>query len=209
MTYKKALEIQNAVISLYPNEKCTLEYSNALELLIATRLSAQCTDERVNIVTPTLFNKYHNVEEYAKADITDIEKIIHSCGFYKDKAKSIKEMSIQIINNFNGQMPNTLEGLTSLFGIGRKTANLIMGEIFKMPAYITDTHCIRLSNRLGFCKTTEPQKVEMILRKYILEENSLKFCHGLVAHGRKVCKSRSPLCAECTLSEYCVFNKSK
>ncbi len=194
---------------LYPNSKCSLTYKEPYQLLIATRLSAQCTDERVNKVTPALFKRYPSLEDFAKADFDELCSYIHSCGFFRAKAQSIIEMSNQLINDYNGIVPDTIEELTKLSGIGRKTANLICGDIYGKPAIIADTHCIRLSNRLGLVKdTTDPFKVEQQLNKIIPAEHRTKLCHNLVFHGRNVCSSRSPKCAECTLSDVCSFFKS-
>ena len=194
---------------LYPDSKCSLEYEEPYQLLIATRLSAQCTDERVNKVTATLFKKYPTLEDFAKADFDELCKYIHSCGFFRAKAQSIIEMSNQLINDYNGIVPDTIEQLTKLSGIGRKTANLICGDIYGKPAIIADTHCIRLSNRLGLVKnTTDPYKVEMQLNKIIPSKHRTKLCHNFVFHGRNVCSSRLPKCEKCTLSCVCSFIKS-
>lgn len=196
--------------NLYPNAKCSLNYTKPYELLIATRLSAQCTDERVNKVTPVLFKKYKTLEDFSEADFDDVCNIIHSCGFFRGKAKSIIEMSQQLIENYNGRVPDTIEDLITLSGIGRKTANLICGDIYGKPAIIADTHCIRLSNRLGFVKNeTDPKKVEIRLKKIIPPEHQTKLCHNLVHHGRAVCSSRNPDCDNCTLSLACSFFKQK
>ncbi len=193
---------------LYPDAKCSLNYSEPYQLLIATRLSAQCTDERVNKVTPALFKRYPSLEAFANADFDELCTYIHSCGFFRGKAASIIEMSNQLLNDYNGQLPDTVEELTKLSGIGRKTANLICGDIYKKPAIIADTHCIRLSNRLGLVKDTEdPHKVENQLVKIIPAEYRTKLCHNFVHHGRAVCSSRSPKCNECTLNEVCSFYK--
>lgn len=206
MTKKEKIQfIIEQLNKLYPNAKCSLTYSKPYELLIATRLSAQCTDERVNKVTPALFEKYRSLEEFAKADFDDVCEIIHSCGFFRGKAKSIIEMSNQIINDYNGVVPDTIEELTKLSGIGRKTANLICGDIYGKPAIIADTHCIRLSNRLGLVKTEDPKGVELALKKIIPPQDQTKLCHNLVHHGRAVCSSRSPKCNECTLNSVCSF----
>lgn len=194
---------------LYPNAKCSLNYSKPYELLIATRLSAQCTDERVNKVTPILFDRYKTLEEFAAADFEELCQIVRSCGFYRGKAQSIIEMSNQILNNYNGELPDTIEELTKLSGIGRKTANLICGDIYNKPAIIADTHCIRLSNRLGLVKNNNsPEHVEKTLKRIIPSEHQTKLCHNFVHHGRAVCTARSPQCENCTLNCVCLFNKS-
>lgn len=204
---EKADIVSEILLNEYKNAKCSLDFNTPLELLIATRLSAQCTDERVNIVTKDLFSKYKAVEEYAQADMSDIEKTIHSCGFFRAKSKSIVELSKKIKDEFNSKVPDTMESLLSLPGVGRKTANLILGELYNKPAIVADTHCIRLSNRIGFCKTDDPYKVELALKKLIKPESSLQFCHCLVNHGRSVCNARKPECGKCVISDYCKFNK--
>lgn len=204
MTKKeKAKMITEILILEYPNAVCSLDYTHDYELLIAGRLSAQCTDKRVNIVTKELFSKYRTLEDFAGADINDIEEIVKPCGLYKTKAKSIIEMCQQLIVNFNSKLPDTIEELTTLSGIGRKTANLIIGDIFKRPAIVTDTHCIRICNRLGLTNSEVPVKVEADLRKIIPTESSARFCHCIVHHGREVCKARGELCSQCCLASVC------
>ncbi|MBE6904206.1 MAG: endonuclease III [Ruminococcaceae bacterium] len=205
MTKKqRAKAVCDLLIEEYKDAKCSLDYKTPLELLIAVRLSAQCTDKRVNIVTKELFSRYKTVEEYSNADITELENIIKPCGFFRDKAKSIKEFSAQIISEFDGEIPNTMEGLLSLSGIGRKTANLILGELFNEPSVVVaDTHCIRISNKIGLADSKEPKKVEYQLRELLPPEKSLSFCHCLVWHGREICIARRPKCAECVIKEYC------
>jgi endonuclease-3 len=199
-----ALQVIGLLEKQYPDAKCSLEYSQPHELLIATRLSAQCTDARVNIVTKELFAKFHTIEEFADADIADIEEIVKPCGLYKTKAKSIKEMCIQLRDEHGGILPDTLEGLTKLSGIGRKTANLIMGDIYHKPAVVTDTHCIRITGRLGLVKSKEPAKVEAELWKILPPDKSNDLCHRLVLFGREFCTARSPKCAGCPLRDICV-----
>ena len=204
MTKKeKALEICRLLEKKYPDALCSLIYSAPHELMIAGRLSAQCTDARVNIVTKTLFEKYKTIDDFADADVNDVEEIVKPCGLYKTKAKSIVEMCRQIRDNFNGEIPQTIEELTTLSGIGRKTANLIMGDIFHKPAIVTDTHCIRICGRLGLTKNTEPVKVEQDLRKILPPELSSDFCHRLVLFGRETCKARGEKCEDCILSQIC------
>lgn len=210
MTKKeKAKFITEKLIEAYPNAVCSLDFKHDYELLIAGRLSAQCTDKRVNIVTKELFEKYQSLEDFANADLNDLERIIMPCGLYKTKAKSVKEMCQQLIVNFNSKLPDTIEELTTLSGIGRKTANLILGDIFNKPAIVTDTHCIRICNRLGLTKHKEPVKVEEDLKKIIPAENSARFCHCLVYHGREVCKARGEKCNECCLNELCSYAKKR
>ncbi len=193
----------------YPDALCSLNASNPLELLIATRLSAQCTDERVNKITPALFEKYKTLEDYCNAEVEEIEKIIFSCGFYKGKARDIKGLAIKIRDEFQGKVPDSIEKLTSLPGVGRKTANLIMGDVYKQPAIVADTHLIRITNLLGLVDTKDPKKVELELKKIIAPEKSNDFCHRMVLHGRAVCVARRPKCDECVMKEYCKNFKQK
>ncbi len=193
----------------YPDALCSLVASNPLELLIATRLSAQCTDERVNKVTPALFRKYPTLESYCEADERDIEKIIFSCGFYRQKASDIKGLAIKIRDEFGGKVPDSIEKLTSLPGIGRKTANLIMGDVYGQPAIVADTHLIRITNLLGLVSTKDPKKVELELKKIIAPEKSNDFCHRAVLHGRAVCVARKPRCEKCCMAEFCRFAAKK
>lgn len=188
----------------YPDVKCTLNYSNPLEMLLATQLSAQCTDARVNIVTEQLFKRYTNVDEYAEADYDELCEYIRSAGFYRNKAKNIIACCKRIRDVYNGEVPDTMEDLLTLAGTGRKTANLVLGDVFKKPSsVVVDTHCIRLTNRMGLTTNTEPEKIEKDLRKLLPPDKSLRFCHQLVAHGRAVCSARKPKCEECSLSEIC------
>jgi endonuclease-3 len=201
----KALQITKALEEEYPDADCTLDTTSGHELLVSTRLSAQCTDARVNVVTKTLFARYTSIEEFADANITELENIIHSCGLYKTKARDIIAMSKMLLELYDGIVPDTLEQLLKLPGVGRKTANLVVGDLFGKPAIVTDTHCIRISNRLGLCKTADPFKVEMALKKVIPAEKSSMFCHRLVLHGRAVCNARKPKCEICCLKEYCDY----
>ena len=191
----------------YPDALCSLVASNPLELLIATRLSAQCTDERVNKVTPALFSRYPTLESYCEADEKDIEKYIFSCGFYRQKASDIKGLAIKIRDEFNGKVPDSIEKLTSLPGIGRKTANLIMGDVYGQPAIVADTHLIRITNLLGLVNTKDPKKVELELKNIIAPEKSNDFCHRAVLHGRAVCVARRPQCDKCCMAEWCKNRK--
>lgn len=204
MTKKQiALNAVEALKKEYPDSICSLEAGNPLELLIATRLSAQCTDARVNLVTPVLFEKYKTVEDYASADVDDIAEIIHSCGFFRQKSKDIVGIAQKIISDFGGKVPDNIEDLTSLPGVGRKTANLICGDVYGKPAVVADTHLIRISNRLGLVATKDPYKVEIELKKLLPPEESNDFCHRCVLHGRAVCDSRKPKCEICTMAEFC------
>lgn len=187
----------------YPEAICSLVADNPFELLVATRLSAQCTDARVNMVTPALFEKYRTLDDYVNADVRDIEEIIRSCGFYHGKARDIIEMARGVRDNFGGVVPDNIDDLTTLSGVGRKTANLIVGDVYKKPAVVADTHLIRLTNRMGLVNTKDPKKVEMELKKILPPEESNDFCHRCVLHGRAVCTARKANCEKCCLNEYC------
>lgn len=207
MTKKQiALQAVEALKGEFPEAICSLVYDDPLQLLIATRLAAQCTDARVNMVTPNLFAKYKTAEDFANADVTDVENLIKSCGLYKTKAKSLVEIGKAITENFNGQVPNTLEDLITLPGIGRKTANLVMGDVYGQPAVVVDTHCIRITRRLGLHKEKDQKKIEFILRDLLPPEESNDFCHRLVLHGRKTCTARSPKCENCCMADFCRKN---
>lgn len=187
----------------YPDALCSLDYQDPLQLLIATRLSAQCTDARVNLVTPALFEKYPDLESFCGAEVEDVEALIHSCGFYHAKARDIVAMTKKIKEDFGGQVPHTLEDLISLPGVGRKTANLIMGDVYHQPAVVADTHLIRITNLLGLVNTKDPKKVELELKEILDPEESNDFCHRTVLHGRAVCVARRPACEKCCMREYC------
>ena len=204
MTKKeRALKAIEALKELYPEAICSLNASNPFELLVATRLSAQCTDARVNLVTPALFERYKTVEDYAAADVKDIEKYIHSCGFYKSKAESIVGMAQKILSDFGGEVPDNIEDLTTLPGVGRKTANLIVGDVYGKAAIVVDTHCIRITNRLGLVKEKDPKKIELALKKIIPADEGSDFCHRIVLFGRDVCSARKPKCDDCSLFDFC------
>ncbi len=192
----------------YPNTGCSLKYDAPWQLLIAVRLAAQCTDERVNQITPILFQKYPTIESIAKASYEDIADIVRPCGFVKSKAKDIIACMQLLNQRFNNTVPNTMEELLSLPGVGRKSANLILGDIFNKPAIVTDTHCIRLSNRIGLVENeTNPEKVEKLLQKIIPPEEGNNLCHRFVDHGRLICTGRStPHCKDCCLADICVYN---
>ncbi len=187
----------------YPDALCSLEYKHPYELMIAARLSAQCTDARVNIVTKTLFQQFPTLQAFADADLTELEEAVKPCGFYKTKAKSIKEAAQRLISVYGGEIPQTMDELLTLPGIGRKTANLLLGDLYGKPAVVTDTHFIRITGKLGLTKNTEPQKVEQDLRKLLPPEESSDFCHRVVLFGREFCKARKPLCTNCPLREIC------
>ena len=199
-----------ALEKIYPEAKCSLNASNEYELLFATRLSAQCTDARVNIVTPKLFETFDTLEKFSTAEISDVAELIKTCGLYKGKAKDLVNAAKMLVHDFDGNVPDNMEDLLKLPGIGRKTANLILGDIYGVPSIIADTHCIRLSNRIGFVKDTkDPLKVEVALRKYIPKEYQTKFCHRLVHYGRDVCKAQNPMCEICEITEFCKYYKQK
>jgi len=203
---EKALQIVEALEKTYPLAECSLQYEKDYELLFATRLSAQCTDERVNRVTPALFAAYPTLEAIAAAKAEDVENYIHSCGFYHAKAKDIVAAANRLVSDFGGRVPDTMEELLSLPGVGRKTANLILGDVFHKPAVVVDTHCIRLSNRMGLADTRDPVKIETELREKLPPEKSSDFCHRLVLHGRAVCTARRPACESCPLAGICEKN---
>jgi len=186
----------------YP-ASCSLDAGKDYELLISVRLSAQCTDARVNIVTKELFSVFPTLKSIADAEIEDIEKIIHPCGLFHTKARDIKACAEMLIEKFGGKVPTEMDDLLTLPGVGRKTANLIRGDIYGLPAIVTDTHCIRIANKLGLCDTKDPYKVEMALSKIIEPGEQSDFCHRIVHFGRDICTARSPKCGECPLSCVC------
>ena len=200
---EKVIEIQKIFDIIYKDAKCSLDFENPLQLLIATQFAAQCTDKRVNQVTPALFERYKTIEEYADADVSEVESLIHSCGFYRTKAADIIGMAKKILSDFDGKVPDTIEKLTSLPGVGRKTANLICGDVYGKPAVVADTHLIRITNLLGLVSSKEPYKVEMALRELLIPEESNDFCHRCVLHGRAVCIARRPQCEKCCMREFC------
>lgn len=187
----------------YPEGICSLTYTDPLQLLIATRLSAQCTDARVNLVTPALFKRFPTLDALAGASPEEVGEYIHSCGLYKTKARDIVAMANMLRDVYGGVVPDTVEELIKLPGVGRKTANLVCGDIYGKPAVVTDTHCIRIANRLGLVDVKDPYKVEMALKKLLPPEESNSFCHRLVLFGREVCSARSPRCGACPLQEAC------
>lgn len=192
-----------ALKEAYPDALCSLDNSDPLQLLIATRLSAQCTDARVNLVTPALFRAYPNLDAFCEAKVEDVEGYIHSCGFFRAKAKDIVGMARMIRDDFGGVVPDTVEALTTLPGVGRKTANLIVGDVYHKPAVVTDTHVIRITNLLGLVDTKDPKKAETELRALLDPQESNDFCHRCVLHGRAVCIARRPQCAQCCLKPVC------
>lgn len=201
----KVTNILSALKALYPDALCALHFGKDYELMIAVRLSAQCTDARVNLVTPALFAKYPTLEAFAQADIADVEQMVHSCGFYKHKARDIVLACQMLLRDYGGRVPDNMDDLLKLPGVGRKTANLLLGDIYHKEAYVCDTHCIRICGKLGLSQGKDPQKVEMQLRKVIPPEESSDFCHRIVLHGRAVCTARNPKCSQCTLAPFCDF----
>lgn len=202
---EKALLAVEALEKQYPDAVCSLVYERPYELLISTRLAAQCTDARVNIVTKVLFDKYRSLEDFANAELSDVENIIKSCGLYKTKAKDIIAMTKMLLSDYNGVLPDTVEELTKLPGIGRKTANLVVGDIYHKPAVVCDTHCIRITNLLGLAKGKDAYKVEMQLRQILPMDRANDFCHRLVLHGRDTCVANRPKCAVCCMKSICDY----
>ena len=204
-TQEQINEIVRLLLAEYPEEKCSLQYEKPHELLFAVRLSAQCTDERVNLVTPALYERFPTLEAFAEADVEEVEKYVHSCGFYRAKARDIVACARVLLEKYGGRVPGTMEELTALPGVCRKTANLILGDVFHVPgSTVVDTHCIRLMNRMGVVdEEKDPVKIEMQLRKLLPPEDSNDFCHCLVLHGRAVCDARKPRCEDCCVRHLC------
>lgn len=204
MTKKEiAKKAEQVLAELYPDALCSLTSGDAFQLLVAVRLSAQCTDARVNLVTPALFAAYPRVEDFAAADVKDVENHVHSCGFYRQKAADIVRSAQIILEQHGGRVPDTMEALTALPGVGRKTANLILGDVYGQPSYVCDTHMIRIANRLGLAATKDPYKVELALRELLMPETSGDFCHRAVLFGRDVCDARKPKCSQCPMADIC------
>jgi len=199
----RARAIYRILSKTYPNVRCELNYKTAYQLLVATVLSAQCTDKRVNQTTPALFKKYPNPLKMAQADIKDIQRLVKSTGFYRAKAKNIKTLSSKIITDFDGKVPNKLESLITLPGVGRKTANVVLGHAFGTPGITVDTHFGRLSRRFGWSKLLDPVKVEFEVGKLIPEKEWTNLSQRLIWHGRRVCHSRKPACGACPIAKYC------
>ena len=207
---ERAAAIVEELKNVYPDGICSLVYPKPHELLFSVRLSAQCTDERGNQVTPALFARFPTLEAFAQADVREVEELIHSCGFFRAKARDIVASAQMMLSDFGGKVPDNMDDLLKLPGVGRKTANLILGDIYHTPGVvIADTHCIRISGRLGLTDgTKDPAKVEIQLRKVLPPEESNDFCHRLVLHGRAVCMARKPVCETCTLRPWCdLYNK--
>ena len=201
---EKVASIIEALKEAYPDPMCALHYRQDYQLMIAVRLSAQCTDERVNLVTPALFERFPTLDAFAEADIAEVEQYVHSCGFYKHKARDIVLACQMLRDEYGGKVPGTMEELLRLPGVGRKTANLLLGDLYRVPgSVVCDTHCIRISNLLGLARGKEPEKVERQLRDILPPEESSDFCHRIVLHGRAVCVARKPQCANCTLAPWC------
>ena len=205
MTKKQiAVLAVEALKAEYPDAICSLQYTDPLQCLVATRLSAQCTDARVNLVTPALFARYPDAAAFAASTPEEVAGYIQSCGLYKTKSQDIVAMARILCDRYGGEVPHTIEELTSLPGIGRKTANLVMGDIFGMPgAVVVDTHCIRITRRLGLHELTDQHKIEDALRKLLPAEESNDFCHRLVLHGRAVCTARKAMCENCCMQDFC------
>ena len=193
----------------YPDAKCSLDFETPFQLVVAVCLSAQCTDERVNLTTPALFNICKSIEDFANIDLAELEKLIHPCGFYKNKAKNIKKCANQILENFDGKVPQNMDDLISLAGVGRKSANVIMLEVFGNAVGIAvDTHCKRISNRIGLSNEKDPSKIEQDLLKQIDPKDYKDVNHLFIWHGRYTCKSQKPLCEKCTLKQFCKYYNS-
>ncbi len=202
-TQEQVDEIVRCLEEEYPGAECSLDFEKDYELLFAVRLAAQCTDARVNIVTKTLFQKYPTLESFAEADLSELEEAVKPCGFYRTKAASIRSMCQRLIAVYDSRVPDTMEDLLTLSGIGRKTANLLLGDIYGKPSVVTDTHCIRISGRLGLTKNHAPELVEKDLREILPAERSSRYCHQIVLFGRDTCRARNPKCEGCPLASYC------
>jgi len=201
----RAKKITEILFKTYPEATCSLDYNKPLELLIATMLAAQCTDERVNIVTRDLFKKYTSVYNYANANPEELEEDIRPTGFYRNKARNIIGCCKKLIKDFGGKVPDNMEDLLSLPGVGRKTANVVLGNIYKIPGIIVDTHCKRLSNRIGLTEEEDPEKIEFDLMEILPREDWTAFSNSLVYHGRAICNARKPKCVHCPIAQYCDF----
>ncbi len=200
---EKAEKICDILDAVYPDAACSLQYEKPYELMIAVRLSAQCTDARVNQVAPGLFHQFPTLDAFADASLPALEEAVKPCGFYRAKAKSIKEMCIRLRDVYGGVLPDSMDELLTLPGVGRKTANLLLGDVYGKPAVVTDTHCIRIAGRLGLTGHHAPEQVEEDLRRILPPARSSRFCHQIVLFGRDTCRARNPLCEGCPLREYC------
>ena len=203
---ERALLLYDRLIQEYPDAECSLDHVKPLELVVATILSAQCTDARVNMISPALFARFPTADDYANASLKEIEKYIKTCGFYHNKAKNIRNMARALIERHDGEVPNTLEELTALDGVGRKTANVVLGAIFKIPGVVVDTHVKRLAFRLGWTEQTQPPKIEKELMERMPQSEWIFGAHALILHGRRVCKARKPACGDCPMLAWCPRN---
>lgn len=204
---ESARRIIEALKADYPEAVCALHSRKDYELMIAVRLSAQCTDERVNLITPALFARFPSLEAFAQADVAEVEAMVHSCGFYRHKARDIVLACQMLLSDYGGRVPDTMEALLKLPGVGRKTANLLLGDLYGVPgSVVCDTHCIRICGKLGLTDgTKDPEKCEIQLRAVLPPEESADFCHRIVLHGRAVCTARKPACERCSLAPFCHF----
>ena len=200
---ERAFRVLKKLYEEYPNSKCSLNYSSTHELLIATILSAQCTDDRVNITTKNLFNKYTSPQDFAYCDLKELSQDIHSCGYHNQKSKNIQGTSLRIVEDYNGEVPDNIEELIKLPGVGRKTANCVLGEVYKVPSMVIDTHMVRIMGLLGFVKTTDAKKIEFELMDLFERDHWVKLTHMIIDHGRAVCIARRPKCMHCLLSNLC------
>lgn len=209
MTKNETNKLINILKKTYPDAKCSLDFSTPFELVVAVMLSAQCTDERVNLTTPSLFKRCKTIEDFANIDIKELEEIIHPCGFYRNKAKNIKLCAKQVIENFSGEVPQDIDSLLTLAGVGRKSANVILLEVFGIATGIAvDTHCKRISNRIGLSNQTDPSKIEQDLLKQIDKKYLKDVNHLFIWHGRYTCTARNPKCENCTIKEFCNYYKN-
>lgn len=207
-TEKEIYEIIETLKEMYPDAECSLDYAKDYELLFSVRLAAQCTDARVNLVTPALFARFPSLQAFAEADVDEVGEYVHSTGFWRAKARDMVACAQMLLERFDGKVPDNMEDLLSLPGVGRKTANLILGDIYGKEGYVCDTHCIRITGRLGITDgSKDPVKVEMQLRKCISPEESNDFCHRMVLHGRALCMARNPQCALCPLRSLCDYSE--
>jgi len=202
---EKIIQIISIFDRLYPNAECSLEYHSPLQLLISTQLAAQCTDARVNIVAKNLYNKYKTAEDFANADLEELEADVKSTGFYRNKSKNIIACCKILVEKYNGKIPDNMDQLLELPGVGRKTANLVLYEIYGVQGIVVDTHAKRLSNRIGLSKNDDPEKIEYDLQKIVPKSRWADFCHKLVFHGREVCKARKPECQNCEIRQFCNY----
>lgn len=203
-TEKEIYDIVETLKEMYPDAECSLDYAKDYELLFSVRLAAQCTDARVNLVTPSLFARFPTLQAFAEADVNEVGEYVHSTGFWRAKARDMVACAQMLLERFNGKVPDNMDDLLSLPGVGRKTANLILGDIYGKEGYVCDTHCIRITGRLGITDgSKDPVKVEMQLRKCISPEEANDFCHRMVLHGRALCMARSPQCGDCPLRDLC------